>query len=205
MTQYWRQVRGKRDGVPVNWFWFNRSSCKFANWPNSAGMGPEVYKTQSKHTKIESRYRTGTIWLRNASLCLNIEGKSGWVHTSSTLTFETAVTQVKSGDVPNTLKWVPRHRFLGFHNELPRWTVLCMWRKVEIGMKMSDPKWSITWAMMGAMSLIGIQPSSSKYLVQHQTWYHVDSPWKTDSTLKMKLTWQIKGDIFRRARWYRWR
>ena len=48
----------------------------FANWPNSAGMGPGVYKTQSKHTKNKSSYRTGTILLRNVSLCLNIEGKS---------------------------------------------------------------------------------------------------------------------------------
>jgi len=39
---------------------FNQSSCNFANWPNSAGMGPGVYKTQSKHTKTKSRYRTGT-------------------------------------------------------------------------------------------------------------------------------------------------
>ena len=36
-----------------------------------------LYKTQSKYTKNKSRYRTGTILLRNASLCLNIEGKSG--------------------------------------------------------------------------------------------------------------------------------
>ncbi len=68
---------GKKDGVPVSWFRNKRSTCKFANWPNLAGMGPEVYKTQSKHTKNKSCYRTGTIWLRNASLCLNIEGKSG--------------------------------------------------------------------------------------------------------------------------------
>ncbi len=65
--------QGKRDGVPVSSFHCNCRIFKFANWPNSAGMGPGVYKTQSKHTKIKSRYRTGTIWLRNASLFLNIE------------------------------------------------------------------------------------------------------------------------------------
>ncbi len=40
-----------------------------------------VYKTQSKHTKKKSRYRTGTISLRNSSLCRNIKDKSweeGW-------------------------------------------------------------------------------------------------------------------------------
>ena len=38
--------------------------------------------------------------------------------------------------------------------------------------KMSDAKktsYSVTWAMMDPMSLIGIQPSASKYLAQHQT------------------------------------
>ncbi len=69
--------QGGEDGVPVSWFWDKLRYCKFANWPNSAGMGPEEYKTQSKHTKIKSRHRTGTILLRNAKLCLNIEGKSG--------------------------------------------------------------------------------------------------------------------------------
>ena len=48
-------------------------SVNWADWPNSARMGPGVYKTQSKHTKIKSRHRTGTILLRNASLFLNIE------------------------------------------------------------------------------------------------------------------------------------
>ena len=67
---------GKRDGVPVSWLSCKYSTVKFANWPNSAGMGPGVYKTQSKHTKIKSRHRTGTILLRNVSLCLHIEGKS---------------------------------------------------------------------------------------------------------------------------------
>ena len=36
-----------------------------------------VYKAQSKHTKTKSRHRTGTILLRNVSLCLHIESKSG--------------------------------------------------------------------------------------------------------------------------------
>jgi hypothetical protein len=44
--------QGERgDGVPVSWLLFKYRCCKFANWPNSAGMGPGVYKTQSKHTK----------------------------------------------------------------------------------------------------------------------------------------------------------
>ncbi len=76
MPLYWWQVRGKRDGVPVSWLWSKRKSFKLTNRPNSAGMGPGGYKTQSNHTKTKSRFRTGTIWLRNASLCLNIEGKS---------------------------------------------------------------------------------------------------------------------------------
>jgi hypothetical protein len=44
-------------------------------------MGPEIYKTHSKHTKNKSRYRAGTIRLRKASLFLDIEYKSweeGW-------------------------------------------------------------------------------------------------------------------------------
>ena len=52
-------------------------SLNWTNWPNSAGMGPGVYKTQSKHTKTKSPYPTGTMLLRNASLCLHIECKSG--------------------------------------------------------------------------------------------------------------------------------
>ena len=127
MPSYWSQVRGERNGVPVSMFLYKLSTRKPANWPNSAGMGPGAYKTQSKHTKIKSRHRTGTIWLRNTSLCLNIEGKSGW-GTSSTLAFQIAVTQVKFADVPNTLKWVLRHRFWGLYNELPHFSVLCVWR-----------------------------------------------------------------------------
>ena len=69
--------QGKRDEVPVSLLENILSHVRFANWPNSAGMGPREYKTQSKHTKNKSRYRTGTIWLRNACSCLNIEGKSG--------------------------------------------------------------------------------------------------------------------------------
>jgi hypothetical protein len=59
MPWYYRQVRAKKDGVPVSWFSFKCSTFKFANRPNSAGMGPGVYKTQSKHTKNKSRYRSG--------------------------------------------------------------------------------------------------------------------------------------------------
>jgi hypothetical protein len=44
---------------------------------DSAEMGPGVHKTQSNHTKTKSCYRTGTISLRNASLCLHTGGKSG--------------------------------------------------------------------------------------------------------------------------------
>ncbi len=55
---YWRQVRGKRNGVPENWFPCKEKSSKFANWPNAAGMGPGVHKTRSKHTKNKLRYRT---------------------------------------------------------------------------------------------------------------------------------------------------
>ncbi len=54
------QVRGMKDKVPVSSLADKSSSSKFANWPNSAGMGPEVYKTQSIHTKNKSRDRTGT-------------------------------------------------------------------------------------------------------------------------------------------------
>jgi hypothetical protein len=74
---YWMQVKGKKGWLPVSWLLSNCRTCKFANWPNSAGIGPGEYKTQSKHTKNKSRYRTGTISLRNASLCRNIEGTSG--------------------------------------------------------------------------------------------------------------------------------
>ncbi len=77
MPSYCRQVNGKRDGVPVSLLSLRCSVSKFANWPNSAGMGPGAYKTQSKHTKIKSRHRTDMILLRNASQCLDIEGKSG--------------------------------------------------------------------------------------------------------------------------------
>ncbi len=79
LPSYWMRVRGKRDGVPVSLLSDKFRFCNFANWPNSAGMGPEVYKTQSIHTKNKSRYRTGTIWLRKASLCRNIESKSGGI------------------------------------------------------------------------------------------------------------------------------
>jgi hypothetical protein len=53
------QVKGKKRWLPVSLLLYKTSCCKFANWPNSAGMGPGVYKTQSKHTKNKSRYPTG--------------------------------------------------------------------------------------------------------------------------------------------------
>jgi hypothetical protein len=49
----------EEDGVPVNLLLLKFSTFNSANWPNSAGMGPGIYKTQSKHTKIKSRHRTG--------------------------------------------------------------------------------------------------------------------------------------------------
>jgi hypothetical protein len=81
IPSYWIQVKGKKDRVPVSWFPDKSSVGKFANWPNSAGMGPRVYKTQSNHTKNKSPYPTGTISLRNVGLCLNIkanQGKERW-------------------------------------------------------------------------------------------------------------------------------
>ncbi len=65
---------GERDGVPVSWLFCNTSCSNFANRPNSAGMGPGVFKTQSKHTKNKSPYPTG---IRKANLFLPIECKSG--------------------------------------------------------------------------------------------------------------------------------
>ncbi len=49
----------RRDGVPVSSLSYMLSRFKFANWPNSAGMGPGVYKNQSKHTKTKPPYPTG--------------------------------------------------------------------------------------------------------------------------------------------------
>jgi hypothetical protein len=54
------QVRGKRDGVPVSLFSNRLRYVKFANWPNSAGVRPGIYKAQSKHTNNKSPYPTGT-------------------------------------------------------------------------------------------------------------------------------------------------
>ena len=51
--------KGEEGWVPVSFLMRKFSSFKFANWPNSAGMGPGVYKTQSNHTKTKSRHRTG--------------------------------------------------------------------------------------------------------------------------------------------------
>jgi hypothetical protein len=60
-TSYTTQVKGRRgERAPVSWLLSNRSCSNFANWPNSAGMGPVVYKTQSKHTINKSPYPTGT-------------------------------------------------------------------------------------------------------------------------------------------------
>jgi hypothetical protein len=50
---------GKRDEVPVSWLFSKSILVKFANWPNSAGMGPGAYKNESKHTKTKSHYPTG--------------------------------------------------------------------------------------------------------------------------------------------------
>jgi hypothetical protein len=52
------QVGGKRDGVPVSWFSPKKRYFKFANWPNSSGMGPGVKKNQSDHTANWSPYPT---------------------------------------------------------------------------------------------------------------------------------------------------
>jgi hypothetical protein len=77
IPSYSTQVRGEMGEVPVSWFTYNISCCKFANLPNSAGTGPGGYKTQSIHTKNKSPYPNGMILVRNASQCLNTEGKSG--------------------------------------------------------------------------------------------------------------------------------
>ncbi len=68
------QARGKRYGVPASLLPNKFRTIKFANWPNSAGMGPGVYKTQSKHTQNKSHYPTGTI--RKESLFLHFEQMS---------------------------------------------------------------------------------------------------------------------------------
>jgi hypothetical protein len=46
-----KKSREKKGGVPVRWLICKYSSSKCANWPNSAGMRPGGYKTQSNHTK----------------------------------------------------------------------------------------------------------------------------------------------------------
>jgi hypothetical protein len=61
-TQYWTQVKGRRGKrVPVSLLKLNCRTVKLANWPNWIGMGPGVYKIQSKHTTNESHYPTGAI------------------------------------------------------------------------------------------------------------------------------------------------
>jgi hypothetical protein len=52
-----RKGKGKRDRVPVSWFTHKSSFSKFFNWLNSAGMGPGVYKTQSKLKPREEEAR----------------------------------------------------------------------------------------------------------------------------------------------------
>jgi hypothetical protein len=51
--------QGEEDEVPVSWLTDKSIQIKFANWPNSAGIPPGEYKTQSKHTKTKSHHRTG--------------------------------------------------------------------------------------------------------------------------------------------------
>jgi hypothetical protein len=86
VPSYWMQVRGKRDVVPVSWLTAKLSRCKIANWPNSAGMGPEGYKTQSKHTTNKSPYPTGTKWHKECkytpSYWMQIRGKRDGVPVS---------------------------------------------------------------------------------------------------------------------------
>ncbi len=65
---YRTQVKERRgERVPVRLLSNNHSTIKFANRPNSAGMGPGEYKTQSKHTKNKSPYPTGTKHTKNKS------------------------------------------------------------------------------------------------------------------------------------------
>ena len=100
--------QGKGDGVPVSWFWYNSSLPNFANWPKSAGMGPGIYKIQSKHTKNKSRYPTCKIWLRNASQCLNNEGMSreeGWKPVSL---FTNKISSFKFANWPNSAGMGPK-------------------------------------------------------------------------------------------------
>jgi hypothetical protein len=65
------------EGVPVSLLLDKSRSFNFANWSNSAGMGPEVYKTQSKHTKTKWYERAlrkqGFAFILKAS-----QGKEGW-------------------------------------------------------------------------------------------------------------------------------
>jgi hypothetical protein len=46
-------------GVPVSLLSDKFRNLTFSNLPNAAGMGPEVYKARSKHTKNKSHYPTG--------------------------------------------------------------------------------------------------------------------------------------------------
>jgi hypothetical protein len=79
--------------VPVSWLFCNRSHVNFANRPNSAGMEPGEYKTQSKHTKTKSSCPTGTIGLAQgkspSSYTTQVKGRGmeyrqvGYVATAS--------------------------------------------------------------------------------------------------------------------------
>ncbi len=69
--------QGKEDGVPVRLFRDKSSQAKFANWSNSAGMGPGVYKTQSKHTKIKSSHRTVRFDLGTQAYALILKASKG--------------------------------------------------------------------------------------------------------------------------------
>jgi hypothetical protein len=80
---YWMQVKGMKGWLPVSWFFSKCRICKFANWPNSAGMGPGAYKTQSKHTKNKSAYPTGMNRHKESkpfrSYWMQVRGKEGWI------------------------------------------------------------------------------------------------------------------------------
>ena len=78
MLQY-LQANNRKITPQDNSMQSNKSSNK-SNINHSQKIGQTsypnrlLYKTQSKHTKTKSFYRTGTMLLRNASICLNIEG-----------------------------------------------------------------------------------------------------------------------------------
>ncbi len=83
---FWMQARGQRDWVPVSWFCCKWGRVKSTNRPNSAGMGPGVYKTQSNHTKTKSFYPTGAKGHKESkpipSYWMQVRGKSDEVPVS---------------------------------------------------------------------------------------------------------------------------